>query len=330
MVLAWVGFELICSLTRGAAIDNGVAIRNTGFLFVTMFGAPFLAWRALSTSIQAHAAEHGQLTERFTRAVEQLAAVHQQPTVLEISEQIVKLDTEKPNIGIRIGGLFALERISRNSESDHIAVMEIVSAYIRDRANLNSSENLDTKLLYPLSINPKSNSQTYQPPLDISVALKLLSQRNEERIKYEINERFWLDLSNVSFLQCDMEKAKLSYASLSNTDFTDAFLGAAQLKLAWLYLAKFDRTVMRKCNMDGAGLPKADLRNAIELKVEQIERAFGVLEGDFRTLLPSDIPPPVDWFKPSSPDISKYDFFQEFRVKHKEHCKRHDIWYPFD
>lgn len=55
-------------------------------------------------------AEEGQITERFTRAIEQLG-------------------NEK--IEIRLGGIYSLERISNESEKDYRSIMDILTAYIR-------------------------------------------------------------------------------------------------------------------------------------------------------------------------------------------------------
>jgi hypothetical protein len=54
--------------------------------------------------------EQGQVTDRYTRAVEQLGSE--------------KLD-------VRIGGIYALERVARDSAIDHPTVMEVLTAFIR-------------------------------------------------------------------------------------------------------------------------------------------------------------------------------------------------------
>jgi hypothetical protein len=56
-------------------------------------------------------AEQGQLTERYTKAIEQLGSD--------------KLD-------VRLGGIYALERIAADSERDHPTVVEVLSAFVRE------------------------------------------------------------------------------------------------------------------------------------------------------------------------------------------------------
>ena len=55
--------------------------------------------------------EQGQVTDRYTKAIEQLGSD--------------KLD-------VRIGGIYALERIARDSARDHPTVMEVLTAFIRE------------------------------------------------------------------------------------------------------------------------------------------------------------------------------------------------------
>ena len=58
--------------------------------------------------------EQGQVTDRYTKAIEQLGSD--------------KLD-------VRIGGIYALERIARDSARDHPTVMEVLTAFIREHSH---------------------------------------------------------------------------------------------------------------------------------------------------------------------------------------------------
>src|SRR5262249_48133896 len=57
--------------------------------------------------------EDRQVTERFTRAVEQLG---------------------HPSLQVRLGGIYGLERIANDSPRDLWPVIDILSAYVRDKA----------------------------------------------------------------------------------------------------------------------------------------------------------------------------------------------------
>ena len=61
----------------------------------------------------------GQVTERFTKAIEQLGAAD---------------NDGKPKSELRLGGIYALERIARDYERDHWPIMEVLTAYVRENA----------------------------------------------------------------------------------------------------------------------------------------------------------------------------------------------------
>src|SRR5712691_8827678 len=60
-----------------------------------------------------------QITNRFTQAIGQLGA---------------ELKDGRPNLEVRLGGIYALERIARDSPRDHWTIMEILTAYVRQNA----------------------------------------------------------------------------------------------------------------------------------------------------------------------------------------------------
>ena len=62
---------------------------------------------------QLQVAQEGQITERFTRAIEQLGS---------------------DKMEVRLGGIYALERIANDSDKDYWPIMETLTAYVRERA----------------------------------------------------------------------------------------------------------------------------------------------------------------------------------------------------
>ena len=57
--------------------------------------------------------QQANLTDRFAKAVEQLAS---------------------DKLEVRLGAIFALERLAKDSERDHATIMELLTAYVRERA----------------------------------------------------------------------------------------------------------------------------------------------------------------------------------------------------
>jgi hypothetical protein len=81
--------------------------------FAVLAGVVF-TWRQLQVSPQ------GQVTDRFTRAIEQLG---------------------KNSPELRVGGIYALERIARDSATDRLTIVEVLTAFIRLHAALSPGTN---------------------------------------------------------------------------------------------------------------------------------------------------------------------------------------------
>lgn len=101
---------------------------GAGALIVALLGAPFLIWRTVIAQGNLEVAREGQITDRISKAVEQLGA-----------ERTVNGDggQTEANIEVRIGGILALERIAQDSVRfhqgrDHVRIMELLCAYMSD------------------------------------------------------------------------------------------------------------------------------------------------------------------------------------------------------
>src|SRR5512144_2911676 len=70
----------------------------------------------------------GQLTERYTKAVEQLG--HD------------KLD-------VRLGGIYALERLMVDSKRDHPTIVEVLAAFLREHATVAKDKGAFSTLATP-------------------------------------------------------------------------------------------------------------------------------------------------------------------------------------
>lgn len=91
-------------------------ILGGAFILIGLFLTGLTVWSRWKT---LEVAEEGQITERFTRAIDQLGS---------------------DKLEIRLGGIYALERIARDSEKDHWPILEVLSAYVRENAPGSSKE----------------------------------------------------------------------------------------------------------------------------------------------------------------------------------------------
>lgn len=198
-------------------------------------------------------AQEGQITERFTRAVDQLGAIDQ---------------LGNPAIEIRLGGIYALERIANESEKDHWPIMEILTAYVRKNSPIEIAE-----------IQEKVS-------LDIQAILTVIGRCN---YTYKQRESKSLDLSKttlkgVELTGAHLEKANLSDAHLEKANLTGTHLEKANLtgthlEGALLGVTHLEETYLIRAYFEGAKFVFACLKGA-DLRVADLRGAFGLSPGE--------------------------------------------------
>ena len=193
----------------------------------------FFTWKRIrATEEQVSIAREEQITERFTRAVDQLGS---------------------ENIHVRLGGIYALERISRDSPTDYGTVMEVLTAFVRERAPLPPPE-LEGKELGDQTPQEKLKFAT-----DIQAVLTVLGRRNTEA---RVLQEMPLDLNSTDLKGADIKNAQLEKAHLLGADLREADLSGANLSGAHLSEAHLSGAHLSEAHLSGAHLSGADLRRA--------------------------------------------------------------------
>lgn len=195
-------------------------------------------WRQLShTGRTLLITQEGQITDRFSRAIEQLGAVD---------------DRGNKRLEVRLGGIYALERIARDSPRDYWPIMEILTAYVRQNAPWREGESYADKLA-DLSAGHR-DLHGHGPGPDVQAVLTVLGRRPHADAERE-HQR--LDLSFT-----DLRRAELIGANFDRTDFTGACLDQAALLRSRFRHAVFRWTSLRNARLDGADLHHAHLIHA--------------------------------------------------------------------
>ena len=205
-------------LTLGAGLFAAGALIFTAQNFVLSQRTVELSRRTLEMTQQ------GQVTDRYTKAIEQLGSD--------------KLD-------VRIGGVYALERVARDSERDHPTVMEVLTAFIREHSHESWSS----------WANPASPAT--RP--DVQAALTVVGRRDPDRDVRQIDLAgaclAGAALDGAHLVGADLQDADLTSARLSNADLTVAYLRKADLHGAFLYAAKLGgANLIEHVNLQGAYL----------------------------------------------------------------------------
>jgi uncharacterized protein YjbI with pentapeptide repeats len=171
--------------------------------------------------------EQGQVTDRYTKAIEQLGSD--------------KLD-------VRIGGIYALERIARDSPRDHPAVMEVLTAFIREHS-------WEPWPLPRTEEEEEADLVEFTRP-DLQAALTVVGRRDA---KHDIGS---IDLIRADLTRANLRGADLHSAKLDGADLTGAFLVGADLHDANLTDTALTAALLTDADLTRADLTRADLTGA--------------------------------------------------------------------
>ncbi|MGW6310148.1 pentapeptide repeat-containing protein [Streptomyces niveus] len=170
--------------------------------------------------------KEGQLTSRYTAAVANLG---------------------EDKMDVRLGGIYALQRIMQDSPRDHPTIGNVLAAYVRTHA-----------------AEPPAKGQGI--PADIHAALTILADRDATH-----DQDFRLDLRSAQLPRAELashdpaqggslaDGAALADADLTRANLTRAFLFGANLARANLTEANLTRATLSSTNLSRAILSDADL-----------------------------------------------------------------------
>ncbi len=187
----------------------------------------YFAWGNLTT------AREGQITERFTRAVEQLGATDKDGN---------------PAIEIRLGGIYALERIANESEKDYWPIMEILTAYVRK----NSCVDKDNR-------KKVGHKGQYEASIDIQTILTVIGKYEHSYNSELINS---LDLHNTCLRGVRLRDGHLEGANLVDANLNYTFLRGTHLTGAYLIGATLICSILFEAHLEDAHLEDAHLGSA--------------------------------------------------------------------
>ena len=255
----------------------------------------YAAIRQAQTASNRHEAQtdadrQRRITENFGTAVEQLASEH---------------------IEVRLGGIYALERISQESPRDYWAVMETLTAFVRERTQRTEAERIarprEQRLnerayeLWEQSGRPDGRSYEFwtlagalenygiPPATDIVAVLTVIKRRRDEDRTREVRDKRTLD-----FEKADLRSADFVEAPLGRTNFFRARLEGANFSKAHIEGASFVFSRLQNTAFFAAHLEGADFTLAEGLTQWQIDFAIG----DDRTKLPEGLSLPAHWTDP--------------------------------
>jgi hypothetical protein len=218
------------------------------------FGAGLLAFGAfVYTALNFRLSREGHVTDRYTKAIEQLGSGH---------------------LDVRLGAIYALERIMIDSARDHPTIVDVLAAFVREHSPPGTISPLRNVPARADSIEPPPSAG---PATDVRAAMQVLGRRPRRREERgRLNLRFadlksidlagaylaGADLSRADLSRADLSRADLAGARLARTNLDDVDLNHANLVGAYMITAILTDADLTLANLTGADLGGADLRGA--------------------------------------------------------------------
>jgi Pentapeptide repeats (8 copies) len=171
---------------------------------------------------------------------------------LLISNQVAKGfellgNKDKDAVVLRLGGIYALEGVMNNSAQYHQAVLEALSAFVREGAKQPTT---------PPTLPPTTPGPPPQGlPTDIQAALTVIGRRSDGP--------GIVDLTKANIARADLGGADLIGANLGYAILTFANLAGAKLIGANLTDANLGGVILGGANLTGVTLRGVNLRGAI-------------------------------------------------------------------
>jgi hypothetical protein len=211
-------------------------LQAVGGLVLTL-GA-YATWRRLRINEEElRASRDGQITERYSRAIEHLGSESRD---------------------VRIGGVYALERVARNSAEDRDAIVAVLCAYIRGHSPWPpvDADDGDEEVLRSLAIRAN----------DVQVALtalgRLVGAAGDPDVAIPRTDLRYARLSRLNLGQARLSHANLRRARIHGADLRGALMADTDLGLADLGSSDLRGADLRGVDLRGANLTGARLEGA--------------------------------------------------------------------
>lgn len=211
--------ELV-NANRDLALKAFQTLGGLGFI-----ATAFIAWRNLQIS------EDKQVTERFSKAVDMMA--------------------DEKKMTVKLGGIYTLERIAKDSPEDSITIMEVLAAYIRENSRIEEGEN--------------EYLQKYVST-DIHAALSVIRELTIRVKNYTSLDLSYTNLTGADLRKANFTSANLGNSCLQNTNLTGAILTKANLNnadisAAFLYSVEFTNADLSNANLSHSKFDELSMNN---------------------------------------------------------------------
>lgn len=194
------------SLTAKDQFDAEAGIRSA---LIQFFGGAVLLAGLYFTARGFRLTREGHITDRYAKAIEQLG---------------------NANADVRIGGIYALERLARYSQIDRETIIEVLATFIREHTRT----------------GPRT-PDVAKVEADVQAALSVLARRPNVEAETQRLDFYHSGLNDADFRSGDFRDAMFDYSCLNSASFAGA---------------KLDRADLSFCRAKGAAFTTSSARGA--------------------------------------------------------------------
>jgi hypothetical protein len=149
----------------------------------------------------------GHITDRFSKAIEQLGS---------------------DNMDVRIGGIYSLERIARDSTPDRETIINVLLTYIREHTKTGHRQPSPEKI-----------------EADVQAALSVIARRPDADKETQRLDLYHSGLNDADLSHGDFRKVMFDYGRLDGASFSGAQLDGADLSFCTARGAAFTHSTAR-------------------------------------------------------------------------------------
>lgn len=192
--------------------------------------ALIFTWQSINaTDVQLQVTEQGQITDRYNAAITNLGSSSED---------------------VRLGGIYALQRLMQDSPRDQPTVVSVLCAYVRDHSKLPRPD-------------PSGGPRVLPVTADVQAALAVVGSRDPANDgKSTVVDLSSTDLMDADLVGADLVDATLVGANLTDANLNHANLNHAKLGGANLYHTNLGIADLSNADLDGTNLSAAQLSSA--------------------------------------------------------------------
>jgi hypothetical protein len=192
------------SLTLKDRLDIEAGIRST---LVQILGGAVVVLGLYFTARGFHLTREGHITDRYAKAIEHLGS---------------------SNADVRIGGIYSLARLARDSQVDGQMIIEVLTSFVREHTRTGHRKPSDAKV-----------------EADVQAAISVLATRPDVDREHNRLDFYHSGLNDADFRNGDFRKAMFDYSRLDGASFSGARLDGADLSFCTARGAAFTRSTAR-------------------------------------------------------------------------------------